>query len=49
MRHSLSVDQKIRAIQIGAIIAAPVVYIKEHRFQWEYELREWWRTYILHE
>ena len=39
----------MRAIQIGTIIAAPIVYIKEHKFQWKYELSEWWRTYILQE
>ena len=49
MRHLLSVNQKVCAIQIGAVIAAPIAYIKEHRFQWEYELREWWRTYVLKE
>ena len=47
MFHSLSVKEKVKAIQIGALIAAPIVFIKKHTFQFTYECYEWWRTYIL--
>lgn len=30
MSHLLSVKEKVRAIQIGVLLAAPIVYIKEN-------------------
>ena len=47
MYHSLSVKEKVKAIQLGVLIAAPFIYIKENWHQQYYECRELWRTYIL--
>ena len=47
MLDSQSVKEKVRAIQIGILIAAPIIFIKKHTFQFTYECYKWWRTYIL--
>lgn len=28
-------------------MTAPIIFIKKHTFQFRYECKQWWRTYIL--